>query len=252
MARGFVSLVGAGPGDADHLTVRGLRVLGAAEVVVYDALLADNFQALFPVGAERCFVGKRAGLHSVSQEHICELLVKHGRAGRRVVRLKGGDAGVFGHLSEEIAALADAGISYEIVPGVSSITAGAACAGFPLTSRGVSASILVVDGHSVAARGDIGSLAQHSGTLVVLMASRSIATIAAGLIAAGAPATRPLALVEGASFRQQQIFFSSLGEAAAGHVQPTTQLPGIVYIGDVARPACASALAEIERGLHAA
>ncbi|MGO9291973.1 MAG: uroporphyrinogen-III C-methyltransferase, partial [Polyangia bacterium] len=140
---GFVSLVGAGPGHPDYLTVKGARVLAQAEVIVYDALISDEFRTLFPANSEIHFVGKRCGKHSTSQEEICALLVNGARRGKRVVRLKGGDTGLFSRAGEEILALRAAGVSFEIIPGVSSVFAGAAAALFSPTHRGLSNRLVV-------------------------------------------------------------------------------------------------------------
>jgi uroporphyrin-III C-methyltransferase len=144
---GHVALVGAGPGDADLMTVRGLALLRRAEVVVYDRLVDPRLLDEAPAGALRIFAGKASGAHVLSQERINALLVAHARQGRRVVRLKGGDPFVFGRGGEEADALATACVAYEVVPGVSSAIAVPAYAGIPVTHRGVASSFAVVTGH---------------------------------------------------------------------------------------------------------
>jgi uroporphyrin-III C-methyltransferase len=234
---GFVSLVGAGPGHPDHLTLRGAAALARAEVVVYDALLDPSFRDRFPVGAGEHFVGKRCGHHGATQVEINALLVSEARRGRRVVRLKGGDPGIFGRLGDELSALRAANIRYEIIPGVSALTAGAALAGFPLTLRGTASEILVINGHDLGKPDyDFRPLAAFAGTLVVFMGAATFSTLAAGLLAAGAAHDRPVTLVEGASMADQRIVAATLLEVAEGEVARETDKPGIIYIGQVAVP----------------
>jgi uroporphyrin-III C-methyltransferase len=229
---GFVSLVGAGPGDPDYLTVKGARVIAAAEVIVYDALISDAFLALFPKDAEIHYVGKRAGRHSVTQEEIIAILLDAARRGRRVVRLKGGDPGLFSRGGEEILALQQAGIDFEIVPGVSSLLAGAAMASFSLTVRGLSNRLVVFDGHALRREDfDFRPLLAHQGTTVVLMGSREIERLAQGLLGVGAEPDLPIALVESATFPDQHVSLATLAEAAQGRLVPVTDGPGIIYVG---------------------
>jgi len=230
---GFVSLVGAGPGCPDLITVRGLRALERAEVVLYDALLDPSFQDLFPASALVIAVGKRCGQASVLQSEIHQLLLLHARAGRRVVRLKGGDPLVFGRGGEEALALEAAGLPFEVVPGVSALLAGAAGAGFPLTHRAVSRRITVLEGHHLpetsAAWRD---LAASGGTLAVYMGTRTLQALAGKLLEHGAAPNLPVALVEKAQCPGQTSTFSTLAHAAAGALQPATDGPGLVFIGE--------------------
>ena len=165
-----VSLVGAGPGDPDLLTVKAARLLAAADVVVHDALVGDGVLALVAPTAELIDVGKRPG-RPVPQELISTLLVQLARDGRRVVRLKGGDPYVFGRGGEEAQALLDAGVPFEVVPGITSAVGAPAAAGVPVTHRGVAAAFTVVTGHRRAGEPDVDwrSLAKVGGTVVVLM-----------------------------------------------------------------------------------
>ncbi|HEX7597500.1 MAG TPA: uroporphyrinogen-III C-methyltransferase [Polyangia bacterium] len=232
---GFVSLVGAGPGHPDYLTIKGARVLAAAEVVVYDALISQEYLALFPARAEVHFVGKRCGKHSTSQTEICALLVEAAQRGKRVVRLKGGDPGLFSRGGEEILALRAAGIPFEIVPGVSSLFAGAAVAGFSPTHRGLSNRLVVFDGHAFRHDDfDFRPLLSHLGTTVVLMGSRQIERLAAGLMGVGAAPDLPIALVENATFPDQRVAVSTLADVAAGQLTPESDGPAILYVGAVA------------------
>src|SRR6516165_3224498 len=194
-----VALVGAGPGDPGLLTVRGAELLRRADVVLYDSLAETSLLALAPPAAERVFVGKRPGA-PMPQDEIDALLVAHARAGRRVVRLKGGDPFVFGRGGEEAAALAAAGIPFEVVPGVTSALAAPAYAGIPVTHRGVASHVTVVTGHEDPAKGradvDWERLAGVGGTLVVLMGAGRVGVIAERLLAGGLPAGTPVAAVQ--------------------------------------------------------
>ncbi|HZX56415.1 MAG TPA: uroporphyrinogen-III C-methyltransferase, partial [Ilumatobacteraceae bacterium] len=173
----MISLVGAGPGDPELLTIRGLRRLQVADVVVHDALVGTGVLALARPGAELIDVGKRPGA-PVPQELINELLVQLAGTGRNIVRLKGGDPFVFGRGGEEALALIEAGLQFELVPGVSSVVAAPAAAGIPVTHRGVSASFTVVTGHRQQGEPSVNwhALAQAGGTIVVLMGVSQRAT----------------------------------------------------------------------------
>ena len=183
---GFVWLVGAGPGDPDLLTVKAARLLATADVVVHDALVGDGVLELVPPSAELIDVGKRPG-RPVPQELISTLLVELARGGQRVVRLKGGDPFVFGRGGEEAQTLLDAGVPFEVVPGITSAVAAPAAAGIPVTHRGVAAAVTVVTGHRRAGEPDVDwrSLAKVGGTVVVLMGVSQRGTIAAELIEGG-------------------------------------------------------------------
>jgi len=179
-----VYLVGAGPGDPGLLTVRGAELLARADVVVHDRLAETRLLDLAPAGAERIDVGKSPG-GPIDQEGINRLLVEHGLAGREVVRLKGGDPFVFGRGGEEAVALIDAGVPFEVVPGITSATAAPAYAGIPVTHRGLSTSFTVVTGHSrhsVDSEIDWNSLARAGDTIIVLMGVSHRAEIARRLV----------------------------------------------------------------------
>jgi uroporphyrin-III C-methyltransferase len=193
-----VHLVGAGPGDAGLLTVRGAELLRSADVVLYDSLAEASLLDLAPPSAERVFVGKRPGA-PMPQEEINDLLIRHGRAHRTVVRLKGGDPFVFGRGGEEALALIEAGVPFEVVPGVTSAVAVPAYAGVPVTHRGLSTSFTVVTGHSrheVDAEINWEALAATADTLVVLMGVAHRAEIAVRLLAAGLAAETPVAAIQ--------------------------------------------------------
>ncbi|HEY1417482.1 MAG TPA: uroporphyrinogen-III C-methyltransferase, partial [Myxococcaceae bacterium] len=211
----MVSLVGAGPGDPDLLTLGALRRLEETDVVVHDALVSPEILALCGSATRRIDAGKRAGRRGASQEWINALLVSEARAGRRVVRLKGGDPFLFGRGGEEALALTRAGIAWEVIPGVSSALAVPASAGIPLTHRGVSSSVAIVPGR-VAAGAEAVDWAGLSAvqTLVVLMAGSRVAAIAAALLEAGRPAGCPAAIVQRGTLPGQKTRLTTLGALA--------------------------------------
>jgi uroporphyrinogen III methyltransferase / synthase len=230
-----VYLVGAGPGDPGLLTVRGAEVLGRAEVVVYDRLSVAALLDLAPAGAERISVGKAPGGPSVSQEQINDLLVELGRAGRTVVRLKGGDPFVFARGGEEARALLDAGVAFEVVPGISSAIAAPAYAGIPVTLRHSSTSFTVVTGHEDPSHGEEGSVdwdavARIGGTIVVLMGAARMAAIADRLLEAGLAPDTPAAAVQWGTRPQQQTVRATLDTIAGAGLQA----PAAIVIGEVA------------------
>ena len=227
----MISLVGAGPGDPELLTIRGLRRLQEADVVVHDALVGTGVLALARSDAELIDVGKRPGA-PVPQELINELLVQLGGSGRNIVRLKGGDPFVFGRGGEEAIALIEAGLDFEVVPGVSSVVAAPAAAGIPVTHRGVSASFTVVTGHRQSGEPSVNwhALAQAGGTIVVLMGVSQRAAIAAALIEGGLAPDTPVAAIRHATSSQQHVVRCALSELAITPVES----PATIVIGAVA------------------
>jgi len=218
--RGFVSLVGAGPGDPDLLTRKAADRLADADLVLYDALVDPATLALAP-SAQRVFVGKRAGRPQVRQEFIHWLMIRAARAGKQVVRLKGGDPFVFGRGGEEGLALAAAGISFEVVPGVSSAIAAAALAGIPVTHRGMASGFVVVSGHAEDAyRPILESLAPHSATVVVMMGLGRIEHIAGLLIGRGWNALTPAAVISGAATSASNVWTMSLRDLQRQRLRP--------------------------------
>ena len=228
---GFVSLVGAGPGDPELWTVRALRRVQDADLVLYDALI--DARALHELTKAQCFcVGKRAGRASVRQETINRLLVRAARQGKRVVRLKGGDPFVFGRGAEEAIALKDAGIDYEVVPGVTSAVAAAELAGIPVTHRGVSTGFLVIAGHTgEALERAVSGVRPDSVTLVVMMGLTGRGEIASTLMRHGWPATLPAAVVCAASTSDEWIWIGTLDGMGAAPVP--VDVPGVLVIGEV-------------------
>ncbi|HEX2385192.1 MAG TPA: uroporphyrinogen-III C-methyltransferase [Candidatus Binatia bacterium] len=234
MIVGTVYLVGAGPGAPGLITVRGLDLIRAAEVIVYDRLVSPALIEEAPQSAQRIFAGKTAGYHSLPQEEINAVLIEHARAGRKVVRLKGGDPFVFGRGGEEVEALAEAGVPYEVIPGVSAATAVPAYAGIPLTHRRLSSSFAVITGHEACkpgARVDWTRLATAVDTLVVLMGLTNLARIAAALIAHGRAAETPAAVVSCGTTPRQRVVIGTLDDITekAKLVPP----PAVIVVGEV-------------------
>lgn len=234
---GIVSLVGSGPGDPDLITLRGIERLRAAEVVVCDDLASQGLLAQCRPDCRIIHVGKRGGTRSTAQDEIIRHLLEHGRAGRRVVRLKGGDPLIFGRGGEELEALVQAGIPWEIVPGVTAAAAAGAAAGIPLTHRDHASAVVFLAGHENPAKSgpviDWAAYAHLNATLCVYMGARRLGVIAAELLRAGKPADTPVALVSHASRPDERILFFKL-EQLAGLPPDDTLSPAIALIGPVA------------------
>lgn len=235
---GRVSLVGAGPGDPELLTLRAWRRIREADTVCYDALVGQEILGLIPAEARRICVGKVGGGPSVAQEEIEALLVREARAGRRVVRLKGGDPFVFGRGGEEAMTLARAGIPVEVVPGISSAVAGPASAGIPVTHRGLSTSVTIVTGAS--ARGADARLreswvhlARAGGTLVVLMSLRRLEEILGALEAAGMPPETPAAMIQSATLEEQRVVEGTVATLAPQVRAAGLGSPSLLVVGEV-------------------
>lgn len=237
-SNGFVWLVSAGPGDPELLTLKAARLLGQADVVLYDDLASGPVLDHAGPQAQRISVGKRAGRPSARQENVNALLVEHAQAGRRVVRLKSGDAGIFGRLEEEIVALAAAGVGFEIVPGVPSACAAAAAAGIPLTRRLTARRVQFVTGADVT--GDLpadlnwAALADPQATTVVFMGQRSFPKLADGLRRHGLPGSTPALLAEAVGHPQQRLYRSTVDGLAEELRDIRVSLPGLILIGPLA------------------
>ena len=231
---GLVSIVGAGPGDPGLLTLSAAKRLKEAELVLHDALVSPEVLAL-ATRALRVSVGKRAGRPSTRQESIHRLMIRAARRGRRVVRLKGGDPFVFGRGGEEALALAEAGVPFEVVPGVSSALAAPASAGLPVTHRGIASSFVVVTGHAEAAyRSILSALPPGGATVVVLMGLANRGAIARLLLSGGwAPAT-PAAVCLSASRPESSTWIGRLDELAEGvEMLDAGDAPGTIVVGEV-------------------
>ncbi|HVZ21052.1 MAG TPA: uroporphyrinogen-III C-methyltransferase [Vicinamibacterales bacterium] len=233
MDKGFVSLVGAGPGDPDLWTVRALDRVRQADLVLYDALVDAN--ALRRATAASCFcVGKRAGRASVRQETIHRLMIRAARRGKRVVRLKGGDPFVFGRGGEEAMALASAGIPFEVVPGVTSAVAAAEIAGIPVTHRGVASAFLVLAGRTGDALAEpLDGVRPNGVTLVVMMGLAVREELASALTARGWSPETASAIVCGASTADEWTWTGRLADL--GSAEPPAGAAGVLVIGDVVR-----------------
>ncbi|MGD9700841.1 MAG: uroporphyrinogen-III C-methyltransferase [Acidimicrobiia bacterium] len=242
-----VFLVGAGPGDPELLTLRAARLLAIADVVLHDRLVPDEILALAPLGAELIDVGKRPGGSHV-QGVINDLLVTLGRSGRTIVRLKGGDPYLFGRGGEEVDALVDAGIAYEVVPGVSSAIAGPAAAGIPVTHRSDARAVTIVTGHEAVTSEPVAweHLARVGGTIVVMMGVERRGQIARRLLDGGMDPATPVAVVNDATLPSQTVLTGSLDELAG----LPARSPAVIVIGAVAARASASAelVAEVASG----
>lgn len=245
--RGKAYLVGAGPGNADLITVRGLRLLQQADVVVYDRLIAQELLDEARPEAELIFVGKAPNRHTLRQEEINQVLVERVRQGKQVVRLKGGDPFVFGRGGEEALALVQAGLAFEVVPGVSSALAAPAYAGIPVTQRGVSTAFAVVTGHEcVAVDQEIQQENPHGPgqvsdywrglaampTLVILMGVGQISTIVTRLLEAGRDPHTPAAAVSWATTAAQQVVRAPLHQLPQALATSQLPSPAVIVIGE--------------------
>jgi len=231
-----VFLVGAGPGDPELLTVKALRLIQSAEVVVYDRLVGPEILDLIPVGASRINAGKAAGAHHLPQDEINQTLVRLGRSGRRTVRLKGGDPFVFGRGSEEALELVAAGIPFEVVPGISAATGASAYAGIPLTHRGLARSVRFVTGHCREDKPlDLNwqSLADADTTLVVYMGLANLKEISRHLIEHGLAGSTPAAAIENGTTSGQRRLVSTLAELPGDVTAQEFRAPCLLVIGRV-------------------
>ena len=233
---GKVTLTGAGPGDPGLLTCKGRDALLAADVVVYDRLVSPAVLAMIPENARRIDVGKEAGRHPVPQGEINRILIDEARAGRNVVRLKGGDPFVFGRGGEELEALARAGVDFEEIPGVTSAIAAAACAGIPVTHRDYASSLHIVTGH--AREGgtldiDFEALVRTRGTLVFLMGVTAMPAIVRGLLEAGMDPATPAAMVEQGTLPAQRRCAATLETLPERAAEMGIQSPAVIVVGGV-------------------
>ncbi|MDR3324746.1 MAG: uroporphyrinogen-III C-methyltransferase [Spirochaetaceae bacterium] len=233
--KGKVWLVGAGPGDAGLLTVKGERLLESAEVVLYDKLVGRGIVAKIPRNAEAIFVGKKAGNHAVPQEAINGILTERALAGKRVVRLKGGDPFLFGRGGEELEGLARTGIPFEVVPGVSSPLAVPAYSGIPLTHRDCASQVHIVAAHGKAGAPSIDweALVRAGGTLVFLMGSSALDGIASSLLAAGMSAQTSAAVIERGTTARQRKALSTLKNVAQEAGRVGISPPALIVVGEV-------------------
>ncbi len=232
---GWVWLTGAGPGDPALLSLLALHALRQADAVVYDALVGADILSLARAEAVMIDAGKRGGRPSPAQQDISLRLIELARAGRRVLRLKGGDPMVFGRGAEEALALVEAGVPFRIVPGISAGIGALAHAGIPLTHRPINSAVTFVTGHDVSDTLDWKALATGSPVLVVYMALSNIEALAQRLIAAGRGADEPVALVSKATMAAQKVVETTLGKCAGAARSESIEPPCIVVLGEVVR-----------------
>ena len=236
---GWVWLVGAGPGDAGLLTLHALNALQQADVVVYDALVDDEILALVRPGAEVVYAGKRGGKASAKQRDISLRLIELARAGKRVLRLKGGDPFMFGRGGEEALALVGAQVPFRVVPGVTSGVGGLAYAGIPTTHRDINHAVTFVTGHM--SGGDVPdainwqALAQGSPVIVIYMGLKHLPRIAQELRMAGRSAGEPVAIVSNATTPRQRVLETTLGCAVDDAAASGIEAPALIVVGEVVR-----------------
>lgn len=236
---GKVYIVGAGPGAEDLITLRGLRALRQAEVVLYDALIGSDLLNQATEYAECVYVGKRCGCHSTRQEEIIRLILAKAREGKTVVRLKGGDPLIFGRGGEEAAACAEAGVDFEIVPGVSAVLGAASFAGIPLTHRAISSSVAFVTAHGARSgqSPDLSwiNVANVIDTLVVFMGATWLEQVINALIESGLPPSRSVAVVSNATLESQTTVLGTLENIGRLVANAGLETPMLIIVGEVTR-----------------
>ena len=236
-AKGIVYLIGAGPGSPDLITVKGKECLQEADVVVYDYLASESLLSLAGEDAETIYAGKKSGRHSMSQEEINNLLIEKAKEGLTVARLKGGDPFIFGRGGEEAMELSRAGITFEIVPGVTSAVAVPAYAGIPLTHRGYSSTVCFITGHEDPTREESNinwsALSESSGTLVFLMGIGNLEKIARKLIESGRPSDSPVVVIGNGTMPNQRTITGTLANISKKVKDADLTPPGVIVVGDV-------------------
>lgn len=234
---GKVYLVGGGPGDPELLTMKAHRVLTQADVVLYDRLVGDQIIALIPQAAEALYVGKAKSKHSLPQEDINKLLCEKANEGKNVVRLKGGDPFIFGRGGEEIEELVDAGVAFEVIPGVTAAAGCAAYAGIPLTHRDYAQSVRFVTGHLKDGSTDLpwNELVYPAQTLVIYMGLTGLAETAEKLVQHGMKESMPVAVVEKGTTDAQRVFTSTIADITQLVIDNDVKSPSLLIIGDVVK-----------------
>lgn len=240
---GKVYLVGAGPGDPELLTLRAVRLLERADVVVYDHLVSSGVLDFVPAGAERIYAGKRRNEHTLRQSEINALLVRLAQAGKRVVRLKGGDPFIFGRGGEELQSLAANGVAFEVVPGITAATGVACYAGIPLTHREFAQRCIFVTGHLKDGSADLDwpSLVKPEQTVVIYMGLGGLSDICRKLMAHGANPALPIAVIENGTIPSQRVVTGTLDGIAEAVATSGLQSPCLIIVGEVV---------QLQRNLH--
>ncbi|MBK6982400.1 MAG: uroporphyrinogen-III C-methyltransferase [Betaproteobacteria bacterium] len=236
-ARGEVFLVGTGPGDPELLTVKALRLIREAEVVLYDNLVSAEIMALVPAATERIYVGKKRSDHTMRQEAINELLVTQARRGRRVVRLKAGDPFVFGRGGEEIETLGASGVRFEVVPGITAALGAASYAGIPLTHRDYAQSCVFVTGNTQdgSLNVDWAAIVRPRQTVVIYMGFQNLAELCHELVAHGLSPSTPAALVQQATTSAQRVVSADLATLADRAHEAGLKPPTLIIVGEVVK-----------------
>ncbi len=239
-SHGHVYLVGAGPGDPDLITVKGLRSLREADVVIYDRLIPPSLLKRIPQSTRKIYVGKSTGWHPISQDEICKIMISEARSGKDVVRLKGGDPFLFGRGGEEALELRKAGIKFTIVPGVTSALAVPAYAGIPLTHRDYASSVAIVTGHKVTdtskkPRVEWKKLATAVDTIVILMGFTTLQETVKELIRGGLRSNAKVAMVEWGTTRYQRTITGTLSNIVKKAASQRLRPPTVIVIGEVVR-----------------
>ncbi|WP_111642888.1 uroporphyrinogen-III C-methyltransferase [Marinimicrobium alkaliphilum] len=234
LAPGKVWLVGAGPGDADLLTVKALRAIEQADIIFYDQLVSAEIRALFPKGTPALYVGKSKNHHSIPQDDLNQLLVDQARAGLTVCRIKGGDPFVFGRGGEELLTLREAQIDAEVIPGITAASGCATYAGIPLTHRGVSQGCTLVTGHAEKSL-DLNwqALAGLNHTLVFYMGVTKAGNISTNLVNAGLNPGTPVAVVENGCRKNQRVVTGRIDTLAQLVIDEAVQSPALIIVGEV-------------------
>ena len=237
MKTGEVALVGTGPGEPDLLTIRALRLIEKADVVLYDNLVSPAIMALVPESARRVYVGKQRNRHAMRQESINELMVELARGGERVVRLKGGDPFIFGRGGEEIETLSEQGIRFEVVPGITAASGVAAYAGIPLTHRSHAQACVFVTGHlqDGSMNLDWEMLARPRQTIVCYMGFLGLSELCTKLVSHGLPASTPAAIVQQGTQPTQRVVTGTLDTLPQLAAQAELHAPTLIIVGEVVR-----------------